>query len=54
MIALQANPGPGRPSLARMIDVPIPRPRDQLTTREHPEFVRLRRELFTFIEDGHG
>ncbi|XXQ51432.1 ABC transporter ATP-binding protein [Xenophilus aerolatus] len=54
VIALQANPGPGRPSLARMIDVPIPRPRDQLTTREHPEFVRLRRELFTFIEHGHG
>ncbi|WP_052383580.1 ABC transporter ATP-binding protein [Pseudacidovorax intermedius] len=54
VVALQANPGPGRPSLARMIDVPIPRPRDQLTTREHPEFVRLRRELFTFIEEGHG
>ena len=54
VVALQANPGPGRPSLARMIDVPIPRPRDQLSTREHPEFVRLRRELFTFIEEGHG
>ncbi len=46
VIALQADPGPGRPSLARMIDVPIPRPRDQLTTKEHPEFLRLRRELF--------
>ncbi len=53
VIALQANPGPGRPSLARMIDVPIPRPRDQLTTKEHPEFLRLRRELFAFIEQGH-
>jgi NitT/TauT family transport system ATP-binding protein len=53
VIALQANPGPGRPSLARMIDVEIPRPRDQLGTREHPVFLNLRRELFAFIEQGH-
>ena len=53
VIALQANPGPGRPSLARMIDVRIERPRDQLATKEHPEFLRLRRELFAFIEQGH-
>lgn len=53
VIALQANPGPGRPSLARMIDVQIPRPRDQLSTKEHPEFVKLRRELFAFIEQSH-
>jgi NitT/TauT family transport system ATP-binding protein len=53
VIALQAKPGPGRPSLARMIAVPLPRPRDQLTTREHPEFLRLRHELFAFIEHGH-
>ena len=53
VIALQADPGPGRPSLARMIDVPIPRPRDQLSCKEHPEFLRLRRELFHFIEHGH-
>ena len=54
VIALQADPGPGRPSLARMLDVPIPRPRDQLTTKEHPAFLQLRRELFGFIEQGHG
>jgi NitT/TauT family transport system ATP-binding protein len=53
VIALQANPGPGRPSLARMIEVRIDRPRDQLATKEHPEFLRLRRELFAFIEQGH-
>jgi NitT/TauT family transport system ATP-binding protein len=53
VIALQANPGPGRPSLARMIDVNMPRPRDQLSTKEHPEFLKLRRELFTFIEQSH-
>ena len=53
VIALQANPGPGRPSLARMIEVNIDRPRDQLGTREHPEFLKLRRELFAFIEHSH-
>ena len=53
VIALQADPGPGRPSMARMIAVDIPRPRDQLTTKEHPEFLRLRRELFSFIAQGH-
>jgi NitT/TauT family transport system ATP-binding protein len=53
VIALQADPGPGRPSLARMIEVRIDRPRAQLTTKEHPEFLRLRRELFAFIEQGH-
>jgi hypothetical protein len=26
--------------------VNLPRPRDQLSTREHPEFLRLRRQLF--------
>ena len=54
VIALRSDPGPSRPSLARMLDVPIPRPRDQLATKEHPDFLRLRRELFGFIEQGHG
>ena len=53
VIVLQANPGPGRPSIAKMIAVKIPRPRDQLGTREHPEFLSLRRELFAFIGQGH-
>ena len=53
VVALQANPGPGRPSLARMIDVKIARPRDQLGTKEHPEFLKLQRELFAFIEQSH-
>ena len=30
------------------------RTRDQLTTREHPEFLRLRRELFDFIKVAEG
>ena len=41
-------PHPGRVGLA--FDVKLPRPRDQLSTREDPEFLRLRRELFDFIK----
>ena len=54
VIMLQANPAPGRPSLARMLPVGIPHPRDQLSTKEHPAFLTLRRELFAFIEHGHA
>ena len=49
IIALYSNPG----RIARVVDIPLPRPRDQLTTREHPEFLRLRRELFTVMEEIH-
>jgi NitT/TauT family transport system ATP-binding protein len=35
-----------------VFDVHLPSPRNQLTTREHPEFLRLRRELFDFIREG--
>jgi NitT/TauT family transport system ATP-binding protein len=41
-------PHPGRIGIELKID--LPRPRDQLTTREDPEFLRLRRELFDFIK----
>lgn len=45
-------PHPGRIG----IDVPVnlPRPRDQLATREEPEFLRLRRELFDFIKGSEA
>ena len=51
VIALRANPTPERPSLAALIDVPLPQPRDQIGTKEHPEFLRLRRELYHYL--GH-
>ncbi len=51
VIALRANPSAGKPSLAAMVSVPIARPRDQLLTKEHPEFLRLRRELYGYL--GH-
>ena len=45
-------PRPGRVGLT--LDVDLPRPRDQLATREHPEFLRLRRALFDFIHRAEG
>jgi NitT/TauT family transport system ATP-binding protein len=51
VIALRSNPTPQLPSLAALIEVPLPQPRDQLGTREHPEFLRLRRELYQYL--GH-
>lgn len=47
VVALQANPG----RIARMFDVPLPRARNQLTTREDPAFLALRRTLFDFVQD---
>jgi NitT/TauT family transport system ATP-binding protein len=41
-------PHPGR--VAIQFDVNLQRPRNQLRTREEPEFLRLRRELFDFIK----
>ena len=54
VVALRSNPTPERPSLARVIDVPIPHPRNQLATKEHPDFLRLRRELYGYLGHGHG
>jgi NitT/TauT family transport system ATP-binding protein len=39
---------PGRVGIE--LDVQLSRPRHQLATREHPDFLRLRRELFDFIQ----
>lgn len=47
VIALRPNPG----RVAQVFDVHLPRPRNQLTTREDPEFLRLRRVLFDFIQE---
>ena len=41
-------PHPGRIGIEA--PVPLARPRDQLTTREDPEFLRLRRTLFDFTK----
>jgi NitT/TauT family transport system ATP-binding protein len=52
VVALRAHPTAERPSLARVVDVPLPRPREQLATKEHPEFLRLRRALYADL--GHA
>jgi NitT/TauT family transport system ATP-binding protein len=49
VVSLRSNPG----RIASIVDVPLPRPRNQLATREHPEFLRLRRELFAAMEEMH-
>jgi NitT/TauT family transport system ATP-binding protein len=45
-------PHPGRIGIEIKVD--LPRPRHQLTTREDPEFLRLRRGLFDFIKASEG
>lgn len=52
VLALRSNPTPEQPSLAALIDVPLPQPREQLSTKEDPEFLRLRRELYQYL--GHS
>ena len=44
------HPNPGR--VAQIFPVTLPKPRNQLTTREHSEFLRLRHEIFNFISEG--
>jgi NitT/TauT family transport system ATP-binding protein len=51
VIALRANPTPEKPSVAALVDIRIPSPRTQLETKEHPEYLRLRRELYQYL--GH-
>jgi NitT/TauT family transport system ATP-binding protein len=51
VIALRSNPTPDKPSVAAIVDVNIPGPRNQLETKEHPEYLRLRRELYHYL--GH-
>ena len=41
------KPHPGRIGIELKID--LPRPRNQISTRESPEFLRLRRKLYDFI-----
>jgi NitT/TauT family transport system ATP-binding protein len=45
-------PHPGR--IASDVAVRLPRPRNQLATREDPEFARLRRGLFDFIKGAEA
>ena len=48
IIGLRGNPG----RVGETFSVPLAKPRDQLTSREAPEFLTLRRQLFEFIHDA--
>ena len=52
VLALRASPG-NRSSLAQTFRVDLPRPRDQLLTREDPDFLRLRRAAFDHVKESH-
>jgi NitT/TauT family transport system ATP-binding protein len=46
VLVLRRDPTPELPSVAACVPVPLARPRDLLTTREDPVYLRLRRELY--------
>ena len=46
------SPHPGRIGLE--LEVSLPRPRDQIATRENAEFLRLRRVLYDFIRSAEA
>jgi NitT/TauT family transport system ATP-binding protein len=46
------KPHPGR--IGVELKVNLPRPRDQVATRESPEFLALRRRLYDFIHGVEG
>jgi NitT/TauT family transport system ATP-binding protein len=52
VLALRAAPG-AQSSLAQRFSVDLPRPRDQLVTRESAEFLRLRRAAFEHVKGTH-
>jgi NitT/TauT family transport system ATP-binding protein len=49
IIALNTNPG----RIERSAVINLPRPRSQLTTREHASFLALRREMFSVMAEIH-
>ena len=48
VIALEANPG----RIVEIIEIKLPRPRNQLTTREDQRFLEYRHRVFELIERG--
>ena len=50
VIALAANPG----RIDRIVEVALPSPRHQLSTRENAEFLRLRRDLYGLMQGEHA
>jgi NitT/TauT family transport system ATP-binding protein len=49
VISMESRPG----RVGEVVDVALPRPRNQLTTREDPKFLSLRHKLFNLLPNGH-
>jgi NitT/TauT family transport system ATP-binding protein len=49
VIAMESRPG----RVGEVVEVDLPRPRNQLTTREDPRFLALRHRLFNLLPTGH-
>jgi NitT/TauT family transport system ATP-binding protein len=49
IVVLDGSPA----TIAREFEVDLPRPRHQLTTKERPEFLEVRRAVYDAIVDGH-
>jgi NitT/TauT family transport system ATP-binding protein len=49
VISMESRPG----RIGEVVKVDLPRPRDQLTTRENPCFLALRHRLFNLLPSGH-
>ena len=49
VIAMESRPG----RIGEVVDVDLPRPRNQLTTREDSRFLALRHRLFNLLPTGH-
>jgi len=39
----------GGAGIERDVEVPLPRPRDQVATREHPDYLRQRRDILELV-----
>ena len=50
VIMLSASPG----TIAEMVDVPLPYPRDQIETRSEPVYLELRERLYRSHGDGRS
>ena len=49
VVAMEGRPG----RISAVLDIDLPRPRNQLTTREDERFLRYRHELFQYLPRAH-
>jgi NitT/TauT family transport system ATP-binding protein len=49
VVAMESRPG----RISAVLDINLPRPREQLTTREDERFLRYRHELFKYLPRAH-